>query len=168
MSLWGFFHFSNWLCPRDKDALWQKSDALEFQQKLSAEERGPGDSEADHCSACKREFSWMVRRHHCRSADGPGPRLAASEEWSFWVGPGQGGCSRQSKSRTLRGRVFNADVWVEVGDPRGCGAPRDQQPWTPLGLQRPEGQWYYWSPRRAGLRLLLRSTDTKNPKTQEW
>ncbi|XP_040102730.1 FYVE and coiled-coil domain-containing protein 1 isoform X2 [Oryx dammah] len=51
---------------RDKDALWQKSDALEFQQKLSAEERWPGDTEASHCLDCKREFSWMVRRHHCR------------------------------------------------------------------------------------------------------
>lgn len=51
---------------RDKDALWQKSDALEFQQKLSAEERWPGDTEANHCLDCKREFSWMVRRHHCR------------------------------------------------------------------------------------------------------
>ncbi|XP_026356434.3 FYVE and coiled-coil domain-containing protein 1 isoform X1 [Ursus arctos] len=51
---------------RDKDALWQKSDALEFQQKLSAEERWLGDAEASHCHNCKREFSWMVRRHHCR------------------------------------------------------------------------------------------------------
>lgn len=51
---------------RDKDALWQKSDALEFQQKLSAEERCLGDTEANHCLDCKREFSWMVRRHHCR------------------------------------------------------------------------------------------------------
>ncbi|XP_012663512.1 FYVE and coiled-coil domain-containing protein 1 [Otolemur garnettii] len=51
---------------RDKDALWQKSDALEFQQKLSAEERWLGDTEANHCLDCKREFSWMVRRHHCR------------------------------------------------------------------------------------------------------
>nr|XP_025741366.1 FYVE and coiled-coil domain-containing protein 1 isoform X1 [Callorhinus ursinus] len=51
---------------RDKDALWQKSDALEFQQKLSAEERWLGDPEASHCQDCKREFSWMVRRHHCR------------------------------------------------------------------------------------------------------
>ncbi|XP_066101733.1 FYVE and coiled-coil domain-containing protein 1 isoform X1 [Saccopteryx bilineata] len=51
---------------RDKDALWQKSDALEFQQKLSAEERWLGDAEASHCLDCKREFSWMVRRHHCR------------------------------------------------------------------------------------------------------
>ncbi|XP_023582083.1 FYVE and coiled-coil domain-containing protein 1 [Trichechus manatus latirostris] len=51
---------------RDKDALWQKSDALEFQQKLSTEERWLGDTEASHCLDCKREFSWMVRRHHCR------------------------------------------------------------------------------------------------------
>ncbi|KAM6161058.1 FYVE and coiled-coil domain-containing protein 1 [Erethizon dorsatum] len=51
---------------RDKDALWQKSDALEFQQKLSTVERWLGDTEATHCLDCKREFSWMVRRHHCR------------------------------------------------------------------------------------------------------
>ncbi|XP_036985750.2 FYVE and coiled-coil domain-containing protein 1 isoform X2 [Artibeus jamaicensis] len=51
---------------RDKDALWQKSDALEFQQKLSAEEKLLGDTEAPHCLDCKREFSWMARRHHCR------------------------------------------------------------------------------------------------------
>uniref|UniRef100_A0A8C2ML43 FYVE and coiled-coil domain-containing protein 1 n=1 Tax=Cricetulus griseus TaxID=10029 RepID=A0A8C2ML43_CRIGR len=51
---------------RDKDALWQKSDALEFQQKLSAEEKCIGDMEANHCHDCKREFSWIVRRHHCR------------------------------------------------------------------------------------------------------
>lgn len=51
---------------RDKDALWQKSDALEFQQKLNAEEKCLGDMEANHCHDCKREFSWIVRRHHCR------------------------------------------------------------------------------------------------------
>ncbi|KFQ98056.1 FYVE and coiled-coil domain-containing protein 1 [Opisthocomus hoazin] len=51
---------------RDKDALWQKSDALEFQQKLSAEQRWQGDTEVSHCLDCQREFSWMVRRHHCR------------------------------------------------------------------------------------------------------
>ncbi|NXS72954.1 FYCO1 protein, partial [Pandion haliaetus] len=51
---------------RDKDALWQKSDALEFQQKLSAEQRWQGGTEVNHCLDCQREFSWMVRRHHCR------------------------------------------------------------------------------------------------------
>ena len=58
---------------RDKDALWQKSDALEFQQKLSAEEKCLGDVEANHCHDCKREFSWIVRRHHCRLAAGSSP-----------------------------------------------------------------------------------------------
>ncbi|XP_067147479.1 FYVE and coiled-coil domain-containing protein 1 isoform X1 [Apteryx mantelli] len=51
---------------RDKDALWQKSDALEFQQKLSAEQKWQGDTEVNHCLDCQREFSWMVRKHHCR------------------------------------------------------------------------------------------------------
>uniref|UniRef100_A0A8D0L9W5 FYVE and coiled-coil domain-containing protein 1 n=1 Tax=Sphenodon punctatus TaxID=8508 RepID=A0A8D0L9W5_SPHPU len=51
---------------RDKDALWQKSDALEFQQKLSAEQRWLGDTEVNHCLDCQREFTWMMRRHHCR------------------------------------------------------------------------------------------------------
>lgn len=89
-----------WLCPRDKDALWQKSDALEFQQKLSAEERWLGDSEANHCFDCKREFSWMVRRHHCRSAGGPAPaaavpgagtRLPVSREQGFGLDLGKEG-----------------------------------------------------------------------------
>lgn len=58
---------------RDKDALWQKSDALEFQQKLSAEEKCLGDMEVNHCHDCKREFSWIVRRHHCRLAASNSP-----------------------------------------------------------------------------------------------
>lgn len=65
---------------RDKDALWQKSDALEFQQKLSAEEKCLGDMEASHCHECKREFSWIVRRHHCRLAAGGSP------EWNLGEG----------------------------------------------------------------------------------
>ncbi|XP_065254750.1 FYVE and coiled-coil domain-containing protein 1 isoform X4 [Emys orbicularis] len=51
---------------RDKDALWQKSDALEFQQKLCEEQRWLGDTEVNHCLSCQREFTWMMRRHHCR------------------------------------------------------------------------------------------------------
>ncbi|KAG8139344.1 hypothetical protein E2320_002101, partial [Naja naja] len=52
---------------RDKDALWQKSDALEFQQKLTAEQRWLGDAEVTSCLECQKEFGWMNRRHHCRS-----------------------------------------------------------------------------------------------------
>lgn len=56
-------------CVRDKDALWQKSDALEFEQKLRAEERWwLVDKETTHCLDCQSQFSWWLRRHHCRWA----------------------------------------------------------------------------------------------------
>uniref|UniRef100_A0A7N6A7K2 FYVE and coiled-coil domain-containing protein 1 n=1 Tax=Anabas testudineus TaxID=64144 RepID=A0A7N6A7K2_ANATE len=52
---------------RDKDELWQKSDALEFEQKLRAEERWwLVDKEATHCLGCQGQFTWWLRRHHCR------------------------------------------------------------------------------------------------------
>ncbi|XP_012720274.2 FYVE and coiled-coil domain-containing protein 1 [Fundulus heteroclitus] len=52
---------------KDKDALWQKSDALEFEQKLRAEERWwLVDKEATHCLGCNGQFTWFLRRHHCR------------------------------------------------------------------------------------------------------
>nr|XP_057929082.1 FYVE and coiled-coil domain-containing protein 1 [Doryrhamphus excisus]XP_057929084.1 FYVE and coiled-coil domain-containing protein 1 [Doryrhamphus excisus] len=52
---------------RDKDALWQKSDALEFEQKLRAEERWwLLDKDATHCLGCQGQFTWWLRRHHCR------------------------------------------------------------------------------------------------------
>ncbi|KAM7012460.1 FYVE and coiled-coil domain-containing protein 1 isoform 1-T2 [Tautogolabrus adspersus] len=51
---------------RDKDALWQKSDALEFEQKLRAEERWWSDKETTHCLSCQGQFTWWLRRHHCR------------------------------------------------------------------------------------------------------
>uniref|UniRef100_A0A3P9JAK3 FYVE and coiled-coil domain-containing protein 1 n=1 Tax=Oryzias latipes TaxID=8090 RepID=A0A3P9JAK3_ORYLA len=52
---------------KDKDALWQKSDALEFEQRLRAEERWwLVDNEATHCLGCQGQFTWWLRRHHCR------------------------------------------------------------------------------------------------------
>ncbi|KAM4689770.1 FYVE and coiled-coil domain-containing protein 1 isoform 2-T2 [Discoglossus pictus] len=51
---------------RDKDALWQKSDALEFEQKVREAERWMGDTEVNQCLDCKKHFNWMNRRHHCR------------------------------------------------------------------------------------------------------
>ncbi|XP_012690847.2 FYVE and coiled-coil domain-containing protein 1-like [Clupea harengus] len=52
---------------KDKDALWQKSDALEFEQKLRAEEQWwLVDKEAARCLDCKGQFTWYLRRHHCR------------------------------------------------------------------------------------------------------
>lgn len=99
-----------WYYCRDKDALWQKSDALEFQQKLSAEEKCLGDVEASHCHDCKREFSWIVRRHHCRSAAGgsPGWRLGEGSETS--VGNGRRVCIIWGPSRTLKAPW--KEMWV--------------------------------------------------------
>ncbi|KAM4628769.1 FYVE and coiled-coil domain-containing protein 1 [Polymixia lowei] len=51
---------------KDKDALWQKSDALEFEQKVRAEERWLVDKEANHCLGCQGQFTFWLRRHHCR------------------------------------------------------------------------------------------------------
>ncbi|XP_051871690.1 FYVE and coiled-coil domain-containing protein 1 isoform X2 [Pristis pectinata] len=51
---------------KDKDALWQKSDALEFEQKLRTEARWLGDREVNYCLDCQSQFTWWLRRHHCR------------------------------------------------------------------------------------------------------
>ncbi|KAL2097027.1 hypothetical protein ACEWY4_006234 [Coilia grayii] len=48
---------------RDKDALWQKSDALEFEQKQREEQTDRGQS---HCLGCQSQFSWYLRRYNCR------------------------------------------------------------------------------------------------------
>ncbi|KAL0157719.1 hypothetical protein M9458_045795, partial [Cirrhinus mrigala] len=63
----------------DKDALWQKSDALEFEQKLRAEEQWwLVDKEATHCLGCQGQFTWWLRRHHCRWAILQTPTLVSS------------------------------------------------------------------------------------------
>ncbi|XP_047662328.1 FYVE and coiled-coil domain-containing protein 1 [Tachysurus fulvidraco] len=54
---------------REKDKLWQKSDALEFEQKLRAEEQL--DRELPHCSECHTQFSWWLRRHNCKLCGRP-------------------------------------------------------------------------------------------------
>ena len=51
------------LC-RDKDELWQKSDALEFEQKLREEET---ERDVNHCLDCHSQFSWWLRKYTCRS-----------------------------------------------------------------------------------------------------
>uniref|UniRef100_A0AAY4AMJ2 Uncharacterized protein n=1 Tax=Denticeps clupeoides TaxID=299321 RepID=A0AAY4AMJ2_9TELE len=48
---------------RDKDALWQKSDALEFKQKLREEET---DKDGNQCPGCRSQFSLFLRKHTCR------------------------------------------------------------------------------------------------------
>ncbi|KAJ8268656.1 hypothetical protein COCON_G00138280 [Conger conger] len=48
---------------KEKDALWQKSDALEFEQKRRDEQ--VSEREAVFCSSCHGQFSWFNRRHPC-------------------------------------------------------------------------------------------------------
>ncbi|XP_056127592.1 FYVE and coiled-coil domain-containing protein 1 [Rhinichthys klamathensis goyatoka] len=54
---------------REKDALWQKSDALEFEQKLRAEEQT--DRDVTYCLSCRNNFGWMLHRHNCRLCGRP-------------------------------------------------------------------------------------------------
>lgn len=49
---------------REKDELWQKSDALEFEQKLRDEET---EKDVNFCVSCNSQFSWWLRKHSCRS-----------------------------------------------------------------------------------------------------
>lgn len=71
--------FLMWLCPRDKDALWQKSDALEFQQKLKAGERWPVGHGGEPLASTASGSSADGAEAHCRSAGRlrEGPRARA-------------------------------------------------------------------------------------------
>ncbi|XP_056277693.1 FYVE and coiled-coil domain-containing protein 1-like [Pseudoliparis swirei] len=53
---------------REKDALWQKSDALEFEQKLRDEET---ERDVNYCLGCHSQFSWWLRKHSCRLCGRP-------------------------------------------------------------------------------------------------
>ncbi|XP_077411811.1 FYVE and coiled-coil domain-containing protein 1-like [Vanacampus margaritifer] len=52
---------------RDKDKLWQKTDALEFEQKLRDEaERDEAERDVNYCRGCNTPFGWWLRKHNCR------------------------------------------------------------------------------------------------------
>ncbi|XP_026005449.1 FYVE and coiled-coil domain-containing protein 1 isoform X3 [Astatotilapia calliptera] len=53
---------------REKDALWQKSDALEFEQKLRDEE---SERDVNYCLGCHTQFSWWFRKYSCRLCGRP-------------------------------------------------------------------------------------------------
>ncbi|KAM6919275.1 FYVE and coiled-coil domain-containing protein 1 [Xenentodon cancila] len=53
---------------REKDALWQKSDALEFEQKLRDEET---ERDINYCLGCHTQFSWWLRKYNCRLCGRP-------------------------------------------------------------------------------------------------
>ncbi|KAM9387772.1 FYVE and coiled-coil domain-containing protein 1 isoform 4-T5 [Phaethornis superciliosus] len=105
---------------RDKDALWQKSDALEFQQKLSAEQRWQGDTEVNHCLDCQREFSWMVRRHHCRMCG----RIFCYYCCNNYMVTKPGG----KKERCCRACFTKPRVIVDNTDDSGSSANQEESP----------------------------------------
>ncbi|KFP02559.1 FYVE and coiled-coil domain-containing protein 1 [Calypte anna] len=105
---------------RDKDALWQKSDALEFQQKLSAEQRWQGDTEVNHCLDCQREFSWMVRRHHCRMCG----RIFCYYCCNNYMVTKPGG----KKERCCRACFTKPRVIVDSADDSGSSANQEESP----------------------------------------
>ncbi|CAH1772786.1 unnamed protein product [Owenia fusiformis] len=51
---------------REKDNLWQKTDKLEYMQKVKASDKWMDDKEVPSCMNCNSDFSLMLRRHHCR------------------------------------------------------------------------------------------------------
>ncbi|XP_068197731.1 FYVE and coiled-coil domain-containing protein 1 isoform X2 [Antennarius striatus] len=53
---------------REKDALWQKTDALEFEQKLRDEEM---ERDVNYCLGCHSQFSWWLRKYNCRLCGRP-------------------------------------------------------------------------------------------------
>ncbi|KAM4605105.1 FYVE and coiled-coil domain-containing protein 1-like [Polymixia lowei] len=53
---------------REKDELWQKSDALEFEQKLREEEE---ERDVNYCLGCHSQFSWWLRKYNCRLCGRP-------------------------------------------------------------------------------------------------
>ncbi|XP_064025664.1 FYVE and coiled-coil domain-containing protein 1 isoform X2 [Pogoniulus pusillus] len=111
---------------RDKDALWQKSDALEFQQKLSAEQRWQGDTEVNHCLDCQKEFSWMVRRHHCRMCG----RIFCYYCCNNYMVTKPGG----KKERCCRACFSKPRVLVDSADDSGSSA---NQEGSPASLESP-------------------------------
>uniref|UniRef100_A0A8B9PBT3 FYVE and coiled-coil domain-containing protein 1 n=1 Tax=Apteryx owenii TaxID=8824 RepID=A0A8B9PBT3_APTOW len=113
---------------RDKDALWQKSDALEFQQKLSAEQKWQGDTEVNHCLDCQREFSWMVRKHHCRMCG----RIFCYYCCNNYMVTKHGG----KKERCCRACFNKPRVIVDYTDDSGSSA---NQEGSPASLESPGG-----------------------------
>uniref|UniRef100_A0A8D3B332 FYVE and coiled-coil domain-containing protein 1 n=1 Tax=Scophthalmus maximus TaxID=52904 RepID=A0A8D3B332_SCOMX len=76
---------------REKDALWQKSDALEFEQKLRDEET---EKDVNHCLGCHSQFSWWLRKYNCRLCGRPFCYYCCSNTVSTQQGGSRERCCR--------------------------------------------------------------------------
>lgn len=76
---------------REKDALWQKTDALEFEQKLRDEET---ERDVNYCLGCHSQFSWFLRKHTCRLCGRPFCYYCCSNTVSTQQGGNRERCCR--------------------------------------------------------------------------
>ncbi|XP_041805636.1 FYVE and coiled-coil domain-containing protein 1-like [Chelmon rostratus] len=76
---------------REKDALWQKTDALEFEQKLRDEET---ERDVNYCLGCHSQFSWWLRKYTCRLCGRPFCYYCCSNTVSTQQGGNRERCCR--------------------------------------------------------------------------
>ncbi|KAM9844578.1 FYVE and coiled-coil domain-containing protein 1 [Aulostomus maculatus] len=76
---------------REKDALWQKTDALEFEQKLRDEET---ERDVNYCLGCHSQFSWWLRKYTCRLCGRPFCYYCCSNTVSTQQGGSKERCCR--------------------------------------------------------------------------
>uniref|UniRef100_A0A7N6AD05 FYVE and coiled-coil domain containing 1b n=1 Tax=Anabas testudineus TaxID=64144 RepID=A0A7N6AD05_ANATE len=76
---------------REKDALWQKTNALEFEQKLRDEEM---EKDVNYCMDCHSQFSWLLRKHNCRLCGRPFCYYCCSNTVSTQQGGNREHCCR--------------------------------------------------------------------------
>nr|XP_020490896.1 FYVE and coiled-coil domain-containing protein 1-like isoform X1 [Labrus bergylta]XP_020490897.1 FYVE and coiled-coil domain-containing protein 1-like isoform X1 [Labrus bergylta] len=76
---------------REKDALWQRTDALEFEQKLRDEET---ERDVNYCVGCHTQFSWWLRKYSCRLCGRPFCYYCCSNTVSTQQGGNRERCCR--------------------------------------------------------------------------
>ncbi|XP_067109305.1 FYVE and coiled-coil domain-containing protein 1 isoform X2 [Osmerus mordax] len=97
---------------REKDALWQKSDALEFEQKLRDEET---ERDVNYCLGCHSQFSWWLRKHNCRLCGRPFCYYCCSNTVSTQQGGARERCCRDCYSQ--HSAVVERHPQQDVGSP---------------------------------------------------
>ncbi|XP_061197499.1 FYVE and coiled-coil domain-containing protein 1-like isoform X2 [Saccostrea echinata] len=55
---------------KEKDTLWQQTDRLTYEQKMQSSAKWMDEKTVTKCLGCKQEFTFMVRKHHCRLCGG--------------------------------------------------------------------------------------------------